>query len=473
MNDHSAATLETIHLACRDPILETELHLLGACWNDEENTKTLLGNLSANDFHTGSGRLQFEVLAESWRRYRDVSPISLRKVSAEMGGGYLDSYGTLLGEFMNDIGRGVGPGHMRALMQQVSEETARDRFITALSQAQEALMNRDLSLSEAQSQTSELLYKASFSRRSSKPQSWDEGFADLQEQAEKRKESEEAGTEIVDYLPTGIAPLDEIIQGIGLPEFCILAARPGVGKTAAALQIATHIAATKGPVLFLSLEMSARVCWRRIACQQLRLPWKELEKRPDLIAQVRKKNINLFIDDKPCKAENVRQRCELFLLDHPNAVLFIADQLSKMVHNSADYQQMTMGSNRCCAVTNDLKVPFMLLTQVNRKAELREDAKPTLADLKATGALEEDGRKIFFLHRKWTNKPGKCDPKEAKIIVAKNGEGSPGEADVEFDGATYTLSTPVEKKFKPRKGKNEETPPPSDEDAPGLEKKLF
>ena len=474
MNDHTTAKLESMQLRQMDESLETEVHLLCACWMDEDNTKTLLGNLNVNDFHTGSGRLQFEVLAESWRRYRDVSPMSLRKISAEMGGSYFDSYGLMLDQYMGDIGRGVGPGLMRALMQQVSEETTRVKLVNALGQAQAALMNRDLTLSQAQAQTSELLYKASFSRRDNKPQSWDEGFANLEEKLRQRIEAKASGNEISDFLATGMGPLDEIIQGIGVPEFCILAARPGVGKTAAALQIATYVAQHYGPVLFLSLELSKEVCWKRIACQQLRLPYKDFEEKPDLVAQVRKLNFRLYIDDAPIKANRVRERVEYFMSEHPGTALIVGDQLSKMVESSADYKQMTQGCNLCCAVTNELKVPFVLCAQVGRKAELREEGKPGLNDLKATGALEEDARKILFIHRPWTLKPGKCDPRDAQIIVAKNGDGSGGTADMYFDGPTYTFSTPTESKFKGRKSKKDDAPPPpSDDDAPLLGKKLF
>ena len=61
-------------------------------------------------------------------------------------------------------------------------------------------------------------------------------------------------------------------------------------------------------------------------------------------------------------------------------------------------------------------------------------------DLKSTGSLEEDARKVFFIHRKWTHRPGKCDPEATSILVPKNGEGSPGEAEVIFEGHCYTFS---------------------------------
>ena len=422
--------------------LETEIELICSCWMDEDNAKTLLGSLKQSDFHTGAGMFQFEVLESAWRRYRDVSPSSLRKVSSELGGPYLDTYATCMEEHFKGIGTGVGPGHMKALIQQVSEETTRHRLAEALGKAQVALLNRDLTLAEAQAQTSDLLYRATLARRSNRPQSWDEGLGALEEKAQKALEAAEKGEEIQEYIPTGLAPLDEIITGIGVPEFCVLAARPGVGKTAFALQIGTHVAATRGPVLFLTLELSKGVCWKRIASQQLRMRGKDFEKRPDLIRKVREKNHLLFLDDSPLRAPQLRSRVELFLLDHPNCSMVIIDQLSKIVDDPSKHDQMTLGCKRACEITTELKIPVILLAQVGRKAELREDAKPTLYDLKATGSLEEDARKVFFIHRKWTHKPGKCDPREAQVLVPKNGEGSPGEADVLFDGYCYTFSAP-------------------------------
>ena len=446
--------------------LETEIELICSCWMDEDNAKTLLGSLKQSDFHTGAGMLQFEVLESAWRRYRDVSPSSLRKVSTELGGPYLDTYATCMEEHFKGIGTGVGPGHMKALIQQVSEETTRHRLAEALGKAQVALLNRDLTLAEAQAQTSDLLYRATLARRSNRPQSWDEGLGNLEEKAQKKLEAAEKGEEIQDYLATGLGPLDEIINGIGVPEFCVLAARPGVGKTALALQIGTHVAATRGPVLFLSLELSKEVCWRRIASQQLRKHSKEFEKRPDLIAQVRAKNVGLYIDDSPLRAPQLRSRVELFLLDHPDCAMVIIDQLSKIVDDPSKHDQMTLGCKRACEVTTELKKPVILLAQVGRKAELREDAKPTLYDLKSTGSLEEDARKVFFIHRKWTHRPGKCDPEATSILVPKNGEGSPGEAEVIFEGHCYTFSPPrpsVAGQEKP-KGKGKKKAEPQAED---------
>lgn len=455
--------------------LDTEVELICSCWMDEDNAKTLLGTLKQGDFHTGTGQYQFEVLQGAWRKYRDVSLIALRKVAAELGGPYLDSYSICLNDHMQGVGSGVGPGQMKTLLQQVSEETSRHNLATALGKAQVALLNRDLTFAEAQAHTSDLLYRSTLATRSNKPESWDEGMGKLEEDAQKRVEAAEKGEEIQDYLATGLAPLDEIITGIGIPEFCVLAARPGVGKTALALQIATHVARTRGKVLFLSLEMSKKVCWKRVAAQQLRMDPKAFEKRPDLIAQVRARNFGLFIDDTPVRAPQLRSRIELHLLDHPETCLILIDQLSKIVDDPSKHDQMTLGCKRACEITTELKKPVVLLAQVGRKAELREDAKPTLYDLKSTGSLEEDARKVFFIHRKWTHRPGKCDPREAQILVPKNGEGSPGEADVLFDGYCYTFLAPPEGPPKPpapkatrkKKGEQEEQFPfPTDEDLP-------
>lgn len=304
-------------------------------------------------------------------------------------------------------------------------------------------------------------------------ESWEEGFEALEQRAQKRIDDEAAGQLISEHLATGMGPLDEIIGGLGVPELIILAARPGVGKTAAGLQIATHVAATAGSVLFLSLELSARVCWTRIACQQLGMEVNAFKKRPDLIRQVRAKNIRLFIDDNPLRVDQLQQRIELFRVEHPDLCLVVIDQLSHLVGDSSDYKAMTRGCNRCCAITKALTLPVMLLTQVGRKGDLREKSRPTISDLKATGSLEEDARKILLIHRPWAHAPGKCDPRDATIIVAKNGDGSSGDADMHYNGPTYTFSTPTEAKFKPRKKKKDDPPPPTDADAPGLGEKLF
>lgn len=435
---------------------ELEQGLLAACWNDEKNAKLLLSTATEKDFHTPSASLQFRILKEGWKAYRSCEVHTLKKLSADRG--WADSFSNVLTAWASNDWSGYGPNHLRSLIDQVRDESCRFNIHKALEESKSIMADPDKTLEQAQAEMAALLSEASFIRRRREAQNWDQGFAKLEERAEQRLQDETAGKPIHEHLPTGMVPLDEIIGGIGVPEFCLLAARPGVGKTAAGLQIGTYIAEHSGPVLFLSLEMSAKVCWTRIACQQLRMPAKEFAKRPDLLRQVRAKNINLFIDDSPVKAGQLLQRIELFLLEHPGTVLIIVDQLSKLVDDSSDFRQMTFGCDRACAVTTTLGVPLILLTQVGRKSELRKDARPSINDLKMTGSLEENARKIIFIDREWTRNPGKCDPRLAKFIVGKNGDGSIGDADMHYDGPSYTFYTPVESEFKGRKKKKNEAP---------------
>lgn len=445
---------------------ELEQGLLAACWNDEDNAKLLLSTTTESDFHTPSASLQFRILKEGWKNYNSCEIFTLKKMSADRG--WAESYANVFEAWSSNDWSGYGPSHLRSLIDQVRDESCRVRIIKALRDG-EAVLNDPLKpLSEAQAEVSALLSKAAFLSRRSKAQSWQDGFGSLAEAAQKKIEEEAAGNKVTEHLTTGIAPLDEVIGGIGIPELVVLAARPRVGKTAAALQIGTHVATHFGTVLFLSLEISKRVCWTRIACQQLQLPSKDVWGSPDLIRKVQAKNVRLHIDDSPLRVDQLQQRIELFVVEHPDTCLVLVDQLSVMVGDSSDYKSMTYGSNTARRVTREVGIPLCLLAQVGRKGEERNGARPNLADLKATGSLEEDARKVIFIHRPPLYRPkGQGDPGEALFVVAKNGEGQEGDAHAHYTGQTYTFSGPLEAPKKSKK-KDVSEPTPTDLDMGNL-----
>lgn len=422
-----------------DHALEAEIGLICSCWADEENTRTLLGNLTTKDFHTSSARFQMEVLTESWKRYRDVSPMSLRKVSAEMGGPYLDSYSIVLDAYMGDLGRGVGAGQMRARMEQVTEETTRHNYLKALSSAQEAIQDRGLTLAEAQANVSSLLTQASFSRRQA-AEHWTDGLGKLAAEVRERLRLEAEGKPVGRIMKTGIDTVDDILGGIEESDYVVVAARTGVGKTAFSLGVASHIAASYGSVLFCSLELSRPKMWRRVAVQQSQNPLSVVERRPDLIEQAQALNTNLWIDDSPLKPHQLQQRIELFRVEHPDLCCVFVDHLGIFAAPPRRFEETSTASNTIRDVMKATGVPIVALVQIGRKAELRQDNRPTSADLRMSGDIEQDARKIILLHRPPLYRPaGQGDPFEAVAIVAKNGEGATGDAAMRYNGPLFTF----------------------------------
>lgn len=423
-----------------DHALEAEVGLLCACWTDDDNTRALLGSFTLKDFHTPSARFQFEVLGEAWRRYKDTSPMSLRKVSSEMGGAYMDSYSILLTAFMDDAGRGVGPGHLRARMDQVQEETTRHTYLKALSDAQSAILDRGLTLAEAQAKVSATLSQASFSKRQA-AEHWNDGLGKLAAEVRENLRLEAEGKPSSGrVMSTGLETVDDIMGGIEESDYVVVAARTGVGKTAFALCVATHLAANYGSVLFCSLELSRPKMWRRVAVQQSQNPLKVVERRPDLIDQAQRLNTNLWIDDSPLKPHQLQQRIELFRVEHPDLCCVFVDHLGIFAAPPRRFEETSAASNTIRDVMKATGIPIVALVQINRNANLRDGGRPTSADLRMSGDIEQDARKIVLLHRPPLYRPsGQGDPFEAVAIVAKNGEGATGDAPLRYNGPLFTF----------------------------------
>ncbi len=246
------------------------------------------------------------------------------------------------------------------------------------------------------------------------------------------------GHQTVSGLPTGFVDLDEKTAGLHNSELVILAARPSVGKTAYALNIARHIAVEEGqPVFFVSLEMSRVELAERLLCCQARVDSHRLRKgtlgsedMDKLIAAggvLRK--AKLFIDDSPAQgmlriAANARR-----LKLRQDVRLVIIDYLQLIEpENRRDprQEQVAQTSRRLKFLAKELSVPVMALAQVNRASEDRQDHRPRLADLRESGSIEQDADTVLMLHRPEMYEPGQHEG-TVELIIAKQRNGPTGE----------------------------------------------
>lgn len=238
-------------------------------------------------------------------------------------------------------------------------------------------------------------------------------------------------------VTTGFSDLDSQTTGLQPTELVILAARPSMGKTAFVCNVAEAIArkADKGVLLF-SLEQSNLELAERFLCITARVNGHDLragnlttEQRDQLMmASDELARLPLFIDDKP--GRTMGQIAALARRLHRKSPLgiIIIDylQLVEPDEKGAPREQQIAGiSRRLKFLAKELRVPVIALSQLNRGVELREDKRPRLADLRESGAIEQDADMVMFLHR-----PDAYDPEdrpgEAEIIVAKHRSGPTG-----------------------------------------------
>ena len=230
-------------------------------------------------------------------------------------------------------------------------------------------------------------------------------------------------------LRYGIDALDYWTGGIRKKELTVIAARPSVGKTALALQIAYNLAVQKKKVLFFSLEMSGTQLVERIACRQTNIESEHL-KTPKFLTEAENEQLALFMDhiDK-LKNEliiiygtNNLSEIKNDIALHKPDVIFI-DQLSKLTEfkkfNSIR-EQFTYMTNETKLMAMDFDKPIILMAQINRNAQ---NTIPTLADLKESGSIEEDADNVLMLHQQQADENSKEDKIDTQVIIRKQRNG--------------------------------------------------
>ena len=249
-------------------------------------------------------------------------------------------------------------------------------------------------------------------------------------------------------LSTGMSTVDKLITGLRPAEMFVLAARPSIGKTALALNMAAHIAMCERavPVGFFSLEMPARMLVIRLICSEARIGLTEIRDGALTDGNWRKigdagKRIgdsNIVIDDTGgLSILELRHRARQMKREYDIQVLFI-DYLQLLTadagRNSNRENQVAMMSGSIKALAKELNIPIVVLAQLNRQAE-QQGQKPKLGNLRESGAIEQDADVVALLHRNREDQYSSDNIRkgvEAELIIAKNRNGETGIAPLTF-----------------------------------------
>lgn len=212
-------------------------------------------------------------------------------------------------------------------------------------------------------------------------------------------------------LPTGFLDLDYKTSGFQPSDLILIAARPSMGKTAFALNIAQYMAFKEGKtVAVFSLEMSKEQLVNRLLAMESRVDsqairtgklkdeeWTKLVEGADIIGKS-----NLIIDDTPgISVSELRSKCRKYKLEHDLGIVFI-DYLQLMSgsgKSDSRQQEISDISRSLKAVARELRVPVVALSQLSRAVEQRPDHRPMLSDLRESGAIEQDADVVMFIYR--------------------------------------------------------------------------
>jgi replicative DNA helicase len=259
-------------------------------------------------------------------------------------------------------------------------------------------------------------------------------------------EEREGNKALVTGVPSGFRDLDHLTSGFQASDLIILAARPSMGKTAFALNIARN-AALDGdvPVAVFSLEMSKEQLSMRMLCAEARVDsfrlrggflsredWQNLTDAASSLTQA-----PIFIDDSPdITVMEIRAKARRLKMDK-GLGLVIIDYLQLMrVHRSAERRDLEISeiSRSLKSLAKELSIPVIALSQLNRKLEERSDKRPLLSDLRESGALEQDADVVAFIYRDDVYNRDENNPKKgtAEILLKKQRNGPTGEAVLTF-----------------------------------------
>lgn len=244
-------------------------------------------------------------------------------------------------------------------------------------------------------------------------------------------------------LPTGFSGLDAMIAGLNKSDLILVAARPGMGKTSFALNVATNVALkSKKDVAVFSLEMSNEQLVTRVMSSEARIKsetlklgnlsgeeWVKLASSADILSKT-----NMYLDDT-AGITVAEMKAKLRRLK--NLGLVVIDYLQLMSSGKSSenrVQEISQMTRNLKIMAKELNIPVILLSQLSRAAEQRQGHRPMLSDLRDSGSIEQDADIVLFLYREGYYEEDVENKTLAQVIIAKNRHGSTGEVDVSWIG---------------------------------------
>lgn len=245
-------------------------------------------------------------------------------------------------------------------------------------------------------------------------------------------------------LATGFRDLDELTSGLQPGNLIVIAARPGVGKSSLAMNMARNVAVDSHPVAVFSLEMSRYEIGMRLLCAEARVPWDRIRSKrvgpadwSNIVhaAEILHDAPLHIVDAGNVNIVDIRAKARRMRTSRKGLSLIIVDYMQLMTSPNArrpDNRQQEVAeiSRSLKLLAKELAIPVVALSQLNRNPESRADKRPQLADLRESGAIEQDSDVVMFIHRDDSDPEKKRD---AEIIISKHRNGPTGSVRLNFE----------------------------------------
>lgn len=419
--------------------LEAEESILSAVLIDNDTLLDVLEILSPADFYRSSHQKIFTAISELFSKNEPVDLVTLTNILRERG--WLEDVGgaTYLANLVDTVPLAVNAQHYariihdKACLRRLIEKT------NAITQrCFEDRGDVDTVIDFAESSIFEI------TDNKIKPAFFPIG--EIIESNIDSLEERQGKKALVTGVATGFTKIDELTAGLQKADLVILAGRPGMGKTALALNIAKNAAVDNNfPVAIFSLEMSKEQLSFRMLSSEARIDssrlrrgfitqedWIKITDAAGVLSQA-----PIFIDDSPnITVLEIRAKSRRLKREH-EVGLIVIDYLQLMKGRaSAERRELEISeiSRSLKALAKELDVPVLALSQLNRKLEERSDKRPQLADLRESGALEQDADVVAFIYRDELYNRDENNPNKGKaeIILAKQRNGPTGVAMLTF-----------------------------------------
>ena len=427
--------------------IEAEKSLIGSAFWSYGALQKVCEEVTSEVFYLDSHSKIFEVINSL---YQDKKPVDASTVTTEIiNRGYLVQIGGV--EYLNSVIESVATGaNVSYYIDTVIEKYTLRRMIEVATKIITNANKNDITVSEAVESAEKSILNISKLRKSSE-------FREIKEVLDKAQndlESLAKNKGAVTGLTTGLVDLDNLTNGFKPTQLVIIAARPAVGKTAFALNIACAAAkSTKKNIAVFSLEMPAeQLIMRMISSlgqvdnkklQTGRLENEDWRRINEAISQLADTNV-YFHDAGGITASEIKAKCRRLSTQGEGIGLVIIDYL-QLIDSSSKYagsrqQEVSEISRSLKTMALELEVPVIALSQLSRSVEKREDKKPVLSDLRESGAIEQDADIVAALHAPDVELPQDDNlPVPIQLVILKHRNGPIATIDMLFRKKTSTF----------------------------------
>jgi len=419
--------------------LDAEESLISAILLDNNTLLEILDILSPPDFYKSAHQTIFEAITELFNRGDPIDLVTLadhiqskKQLEAIGGAVYLARL----------VDTAPVPSNARNYAVIIRDKAALRRLITAANQITTSCFDYSSNVEDVIDYAEKSIFEIAEnkSKQSIFP------ISKIIESNIDTLESLRGNKSILSGVQTGYRKIDTLTSGLQKSDLIILAARPGMGKTALALNLARNAAVDgDSPVAFFSLEMSKEQLSMRLLCAEARLDsarlrdgffsddeWLKLIQGADTLS-----NAPIFIDDSP-ELSPIEIKTKGRRLKREKQIgLIIIDYLQLMkprVSKERRELEISEMSRSLKSLAKELDIPIIALSQLNRRLEDRQDKRPQLSDLRESGALEQDADLVMFIYRDEIYNKEETNPNKgiAEVHLAKQRNGPVGMAYLAF-----------------------------------------